>query len=308
MTGPHGVVLIDKPAGPTSHDVVADARRRLGTRQVGHAGTLDPAATGLLVLLCGEGAKLAPYVSGADKAYRAEIVLGRSTDTLDAEGATTASTELAADLAGELRALHEAVGAPAPRIRAAMAAELSRTEQVPPAYSAIKVRGVRSHALARAGRAAELAPRPARARSLRLVGARLAPEPALAIELEVSKGYYVRALARDLGERLGAPTHLASLRRTRSGSFSIDDAVAPSAVDARCVIPCAPAARAVMTAVCLDAEAERRARRGQPVPVGEGAGVPGPVALLDASGEHLIAVAAVAAGIAKVVRGFGLGA
>ncbi len=150
---PAGVVLIDKPPGMTSHDVVSRMRRRLRTKRVGHAGTLDPMATGLLLVLFGEGTKLEPYLSTADKRYRATVAFGRSTDTFDKEGTTVAEVAPTPALVAELRDLERDLRAPAPLLRAALESELARREQFPPAFSAIKVDGVRSHRLARKGAA-----------------------------------------------------------------------------------------------------------------------------------------------------------
>ncbi|HTN87108.1 MAG TPA: tRNA pseudouridine(55) synthase TruB, partial [Sorangium sp.] len=158
---PEGVLVIDKPRGPTSHDVVARLRRALGVKRIGHAGTLDPMASGVLVVLVGEATKLAPYLTAQDKRYTARVALGVGTDTLDADGDVTAAAPLPAWLDAELAALAAASGPPgdaalaalAPRIAAALDAERARRAQTPPAYSAIKVAGQRSYALARAGQA-----------------------------------------------------------------------------------------------------------------------------------------------------------
>jgi tRNA pseudouridine55 synthase len=206
----HGILVVDKPRGPTSHDVVAAARRLLGTRAIGHAGTLDPMASGVLVLLVGEATKLAPYVTSEDKAYCATVAFGRATDTLDAEGTTT-----------EQRAPGTFRLDPA-ALERALVAERARTLQVPPSFSAISVGGVRAHRLSRSGKAVELAERPVAVRSLSLVERR---EDSVTLRVEVSKGYYVRALARDLGAALELPAHLAALSRTASGAYRIADAV-----------------------------------------------------------------------------------
>jgi len=207
--GPNGLLVIDKPRGITSHDAVAQARRLFATRSVGHAGTLDPMATGVLVLLFGEACKLSSYLTADDKTYMTTVRLGVGTDSLDADGVETARVELP-------------VGWPeANQLDLALAAELARTEQIPPSVSAIHDRGVRAHVRARRGESLDLAPRPIAVRSLRLC------ERAgldISLELRVSKGFYVRALARDLGERLGAPAHLTALRRTASGAFTLADA------------------------------------------------------------------------------------
>ena len=255
-----GVVVVDKPQGMTSHDVVARARRLLGTRRIGHAGTLDPMATGVLVLLVGEATKLGPYLTAHDKRYEARVAFGVATDTLDREGKETARADVPAWLARELDAALRA------RLAAAIAAERARTEQIPPAYSAIHVDGERSHDLARKGVAVELPPRPVEAREIEILGASASGSdlPYVDLGLAVSKGYYVRSLARDLGERLGVPAHLAALRRTASGPFAIVDA-RPLDRDAlhAGLVPLDDIARAALPVALLNEEGTLRARRGQ---------------------------------------------
>jgi tRNA pseudouridine55 synthase len=212
----HGIWVVDKPSGPTSHDIVAQARRYLGTRRVGHAGTLDPLATGVLVLLLGEATKLSDVATREDKTYRTEVCFGRSTSSHDADGDTIDERALTP---GWLNV---------ERLEAALELERRRTLQEPPAVSAIKVGGQRAYRLARSGAAPALEPRAIEVRSIRLLRHERGPEGRDTAELElcVSKGYYVRALARDLGVALGAPAHLSSLRRLWSGRFCVDDACA----------------------------------------------------------------------------------
>ncbi len=206
----HGVVVVDKPTGPTSHDVVAAARRHFGTRRVGHAGTLDPMATGVLVLLLGEATKLSSHLTRDVKTYEAVVAFGSSTTTLDAQGTVTRRRPLAAGWLSE-----EA-------LEGALQSELERELQIPPAVSAIKVAGTAAHARVRRGEAVELAPRDVRLHEVRLLRW---DHQQITAELTVSKGYYVRAFARDLGDALGVPAHLAALRRTRSGPFTLAQAV-----------------------------------------------------------------------------------
>lgn len=284
-----GVLVIDKPSGPTSHDVVARLRRALGVKRIGHAGTLDPMASGVLVVLVGEATKLAPYLTAQDKRYTARVVLGVGTDTLDAEGEVTATQPLPPWLDAELDALARAGGPlaggdagdalarTAPRIAAALDAERARRAQTPPAYSAIKVAGQRSYALARAGQAVDLADRPVEVRSLVLTavsrgapgshaGAPAVTTATLDLDLEVSKGYYVRSLARDLGAHLDVPAHLSALRRTASGAFTLDQAVPldASAEAMRAALrPLAEAASASLPVAFLTEHGTRRARLGQ---------------------------------------------
>lgn len=205
-----GLLLVDKPAGWTSHDVVARTRRLAHTRRVGHAGTLDPMATGVLVLGIDKATKLLTFLVGCDKTYTATIRLGQSTITDDAEGEVTQ----AYDVSGLTRAA----------IDAAVAGLTGDIEQVPSAVSAIKVDGVRSYAKVRGGDEVKLAARPVRVSRFDIQGERSAGESRdLDVEVEVSSGTYVRALARDLGAALGVGGHLIALRRTRVGRFGIAD-------------------------------------------------------------------------------------
>lgn len=210
--GTSGLTIVDKPAGITSHDVVSRMRRIANTRRVGHGGTLDPMATGVLVIAIGPATRLLTYVSGADKAYSATIRLGQSTVTDDAEGDVLTS-------AG-------ASGVTEDRLRDELAKLTGDIQQVPSAVSAIKVGGKRSYARVRAGEQVELKPRQVTVTRLDL--RKLArPAPDLVdcdVEVECSTGTYVRAIARDLGSALGVGGHLTALRRTRVGGFSLDDA------------------------------------------------------------------------------------
>ena len=295
---PAGVLVIDKPSGPTSHDVVGKLRRALGTRRVGHAGTLDPMASGVLVALVGEATKLSSYLTLHEKKYTARVALGAGTDTLDREGKVVATAPVPAALLAELEALaRDPLDLErAPSIAAAIAAELARKEQIPPAFSAIQVGGKRSYDLAREGHAPELAPRPVAVRSLAVAGAGASPEaPWLDIALDVSKGYYVRSLGRDLGEHLQVPAHLAALRRTSSGPFTDAEAKAldAPASDLAAALIALPAAvaRALPIAV-LTAEGSVRARQGKrlaaehftTLPPSPADGDEGASAWLDASG------------------------
>jgi tRNA pseudouridine55 synthase len=213
----HGVLVVDKPAGMTSAAVVAIVKRRLGARRVGHTGTLDPMATGVLPLCVGEGTKVAGHLLAEDKAYEGELELGTETDTLDREGQVTRrDPQAAAAITGEALA-------------AAVAAMVGDRLQVPPMYSAIKHGGRRLHQLARAGVEVERSPRPVRidrfeVRELALPRARFA--------VDCSKGTYVRSLVQELGRSLGCGAHLTELRRTRSGSFTLQDAIEPDEITA----------------------------------------------------------------------------
>jgi tRNA pseudouridine55 synthase len=215
-----GGLLIDKPVGWTSHDVVAVIRRQLGTRAVGHAGTLDPFATGLLVVLVGKATRLARFVEGMGKRYRAVVRFGTATDTDDSTGEVVRKREMTA---WPDRAAVEQ-----------LAASMIGTQmQVPPAFSAKHVAGTRSHVLARRGEPVELRPVEVRVDAIDVLS--WSP-PALTIEASVGRGTYVRALARDMGEKIGIPAHCAELRRLAIGTFSVDCAIAPEAVTAAAVL------------------------------------------------------------------------
>jgi tRNA pseudouridine55 synthase len=199
---------VDKPAGLSSHDVVAAVRRARGGARVGHTGTLDPIATGVLPLLVGRATRLARYLAGAHKSYEADVRFGWSTDTCDSTGAPTGPTRPV-----ELDRAH---------LEAALDAFRGTFLQQPPAYSAKKVRGTRAYALARASREVQLDPVQVTVASLHLHG--LAGDTAKLV-LTVSAGFYVRAFAHDLGAALGVGAHLAGLRRTSSGEFNLSQAV-----------------------------------------------------------------------------------
>ncbi len=207
-SGVSGAVIIDKPTGCTSHDVVDQVRRALGTRKVGHAGTLDPDATGVLVLGVGLGTKLLQFTTGADKTYTGEVVFGTETSTLDA--------------AGEVTATYEMDGLTEDRVREAARALTGDIEQVPPMVSAIKVDGKRLHELAREGIEVERKARPVTVHRFEVS----ATEDPLVYELDVScsSGTYIRSLAADLGTALGGGAHLRGLRRTSVGAITIDQA------------------------------------------------------------------------------------
>ena len=209
--GADGLLIVDKPAGWTSHDVVARARRLCGTRKVGHAGTLDPMATGVLVLGVNRATRLLTFLVGCDKTYTATIRLGEATVTDDAEGELTIAT----DASGVTR---EAIGAGALSLTGPI-------QQVPSSVSAIKVRGERAYHRVRQGEDVQLSARPVTVHRLDVLDVRpLGAVVDVDIEVEVSSGTYVRALARDLGAALGVGGHLTALRRTRVGRFDIVDA------------------------------------------------------------------------------------
>jgi len=212
---PEGVLLVDKPRGPTSHDVVGRIRRLYGTRRVGHAGTLDPMATGLLIILVGKATKASAYLMSQDKAYEADLTLGVVTDSQDAEG--------------EVRETNPVPPIGEETIRAAMQGMLGDQYQTPPMHSARKVNGVPLYKLAHKGLEIEREPRFIRVESMDLV--RWSP-PVLTFRTRCTKGTYVRTLGHDLGRKLGPGGHLTALRRTASGAHDVGEAVTLDALDA----------------------------------------------------------------------------
>jgi tRNA pseudouridine55 synthase len=311
------VYIVDKPIGPTSHDVVARARRLLGTRRVGHAGTLDPLASGVLALLSEEATKLSPWLTGSDKHYLAWIAFGASTPTLDAEGPIATR--------GDPSAVDPI------RIERTFRHFLDLHEQVPPRFSAIKRGGTASYEHARAGvDAPPLPARPAGYRSIELLAfgrraelpsafvptpegwrpgspgrafelpAPLDALPTALVALRVAAGTYVRAFARDLGETLGVPAHLAGLVRTRAGSLDLAHATKLEA------LPDAPTTSLTdalsLPIVQLDGRQSERVRQGQRLPVAELSG-DGPAALVDPEGR-LAAIAELSAAGMRLRRVF----
>ena len=203
-----GVLVVDKPVGLTSHDVVQIIRRGTGIRRAGHTGTLDPRASGVLVVLIGPAVRLSEYVSASDKRYQATIRLGSSTDTYDAEGTITGSSPVE-DISEE-------------QFDDILQTFTGEIEQVPPPYSAVKVKGRKAYEMAREGEEVDLQPRTIRVYSLEIL--EWAP-PEVVVDVYCSSGTYVRSLANDLGNALGCGAHLVGLRRTKSGRFTLRDAV-----------------------------------------------------------------------------------
>ncbi len=265
-----GLLLVDKPSGPTSHDVVSVVRRALGIKRVGHAGTLDPFATGLLVVLIGRATRLLPYMDAEPKRYEATVRFGVATDTDDATGNATSETALPSR----------------PAVERAMAELTGDILQQPPAFSAKQVGGRRSYAAARRGELLELAPVGVRVHSWSVRAWR---NDEIDVEVVCSGGTYVRALARDLGRTSGSAAHLSALRRTRSGPFTVAGAssVDDIASGAANVLPPIEAVRS-MPVERLGEDALARVVNGRAVD----ATVAGPrAALVDSAGE-LVAVAA----------------
>jgi tRNA pseudouridine55 synthase len=299
------VIIVDKPAGMTSHDVVARLRRILKQKGVGHAGTLDPLATGVLVLLSGQATKLAQYLTADDKVYSATIRLGVATDSLDADGAVLSEVALASPLLDALARHPE----PTSLLSGALATELARTSQVPPSVSAIHVDGQRAHALARklGAEAVVLPPRAVHVRGLAITGVTVDP-PSIDVELHVDKGYYVRAFARDFAEALGTVGHVSRLRRLASGTFTLADATAVEAAALRPIAMATAATRALPVAR-LTALGVTLARHGKALPADSFESPPArdvATAWLGPDGD-LVAVGHFGgeeAGTGKVARGF----
>jgi tRNA pseudouridine55 synthase len=230
----HGVTVVDKPAGMTSHDVVGVLRRRFGQRQIGHAGTLDPDATGVLVVGIGMATRLLRFVVDSRKRYVGDVVLGTETSTLDA--------------GGEITAVHEMHGVGVDEARRVVAAHLTGDIlQVPPMVSALKVGGRRLHELAREGIEVERLPRPVTVYAFD-VSEGPAPD-VLHIDVECSSGTYIRSLASDLGRLLGGGAHLRDLRRVGVGSFTLDEAAPP---DVSALLPVAAAVRSLPAVIVGD--------------------------------------------------------
>jgi tRNA pseudouridine55 synthase len=272
-TPPAGLVVVDKPAGMTSHDVVARVRRLAGTRKVGHAGTLDPMATGVLVVGIGRATRLLGHLLLTDKAYDATVRLGVTTTTDDAEGEVVRSRPLD--------------GVSEEAVRRALAGMVGEVDQVPSAYSAVKVGGRRAYALARAGQQVELAPRRVRIDALDV---RRVAVPEVDLAVRCSSGTYVRAIARDLGAALGVGGHLTALRRTAVGPFTLADAhTLEQLAGSFAVTPLEDVARVCFPSCDLDEPAARDVRHGRRLatrlPAIERGG--GPVAVFAPDGRFL---------------------
>jgi tRNA pseudouridine55 synthase len=266
MTAPaSGLVVVDKPGGMTSHDVVARIRRLAGTRRVGHAGTLDPMATGVLVVGVEKATRLLGYLTLTEKGYHATIRLGQSTSTDDADG--------------ELTGTAPATGVSAETLAGAITALTGDIEQVPPAVSAVKVNGQRAYRLTRAGAAPDLPPRLVTVHELAVTDVRPAGAEGDLLDLDVtvrcSSGTYIRALARDLGAALGTGGHLTRLRRTRVGGYGLADArTLDQLADKFELVPLAAAAGATFPRRDLSADEARRLAHGARLAAQAGGGRP----------------------------------
>lgn len=248
-----GALLVDKPVGPTSHDIVAQVRKAAGTRRVGHAGTLDPFASGLLLVLLGTATRLSEYLLGLDKAYVATARLGMETTTCDPEG----------EVLGENEAWR---GLGHPEVEAALASFQGEITQEPPAFSSKKIRGEAAHRRARRGEVVEMKEVGVTVHHIQLLD--LHP-PAVTFGLRCSSGTYIRALGRDLGRKLGVGAYLTDLRRTGIGGFSVEDAVTLSQVqdDTRWRERLLSPAQAVshLPAISVGPEDAGRLRHGQDI-------------------------------------------
>ncbi len=227
MNGSDGIILVDKNEGETSYDVVRKAKKAFKTKKAGHAGTLDPFATGLLLILIGQGTKLSDYLMSGVKGYRATMTLGIATDTLDRTGRITVATAVP-DAGPE-------------EIMRAVKGFTGEIEQTPPAYSAINIKGRRAYELARQGIAVDLRKRMVTIHSIDVISVDL---PDITFEVTCSSGTYVRTLAADIGERLGSAAHLKSLRRLSIGGFDVEGALDSRMLDAG-VEDCDPAGRII---------------------------------------------------------------
>jgi tRNA pseudouridine55 synthase len=271
--GPTGLVVVDKEAGWTSHDVVARCRHLFGQRRAGHAGTLDPDATGVLLVGLGRVTRTMRFLSALGKAYEGEVVLGTATTTLDASGEVVGTWDMSSVTLTD--------------VSRAAATLTGRIEQVPPMVSALKVGGRRLHELARAGVEVDRAARPVTVDRLDVSPA---GEPGVyRVTVECSTGTYVRVLAADLGVALGGGAHLRRLRRTRVGSFSVAEARPLGELTTAHVLSPAQALRD-MPQIEVDADEARRIGHGLPLDrTALGVTGPGPWALLDTS-QRLLAV------------------
>ncbi|MEE2569454.1 tRNA pseudouridine(55) synthase TruB [Pseudarthrobacter sp. J64] len=259
-----GLVIVDKPQGWTSHDVVGRMRRLAGTRKVGHAGTLDPMATGVLVVGINKATRLLTYIVGTSKTYTATIRLGQSTITDDAEGEVVSTVS--------------AAGVEDAAVRAGIAALTGEIQQVPSSVSAIKVNGERAYARVRSGEEVKLAARPVTIHRFELSDVRRSTDQQtldLDVTVECSSGTYIRALARDLGAGLGVGGHLTALRRTHVGPYSLDQAhTLEQLAEHLDVLEMSQAARALMPNRELSEEETREISFGRRIAAGPGAGTP----------------------------------
>ncbi len=284
--GPLGILPVDKPVGPTSHDAVSAVRRGLRTRQVGHTGTLDPFASGLLLVCVGAATRLAEYFAPLPKTYVATMRLGESTNTDDHTGEVIASSDAWREVTREA-------------VEAALAEQVGEIQQVPPAFSAKKVDGQRMYDVARRGGEVNLPPVAVTIYAIRVLSVDL---PDIVFEVECGNGTYIRAIARDAGAALGVGGHLRELRRTRIGPHDVERAVTfdelgdAARVAAAMITPAD--ALSHLPRVVADAAGETEIRHGRTLPAPGELRVTGPVAIISADGA-LLAVGESAEGVVR---------
>jgi tRNA pseudouridine55 synthase len=276
-----GLLVIDKPSGPTSHDIVAKVRRATGIKRVGHAGTLDPLATGVVVIGIGRATRLLRYVQESRKEYTARVRFGIATDSLDADGRETSRAPM--PVTGE-------------QVASALSGFRGKIQQTPPMVSAIQVGGRRLHEMARAGEEIERQPRPIEVFKIELVGFESGEFPLATIAVECSTGTYIRVLADDIARVLGGRAHLEALRRTRIGSFGLELALAVEDLD-RWETSLLPLATAVgpMPRLVVNEDQRLRTINGRTL---EAVGMEGPIAVIGPAGD-LIAVYVAGDGVAR---------
>jgi tRNA pseudouridine55 synthase len=277
---PDGLIVVDKPGGMTSHDVVARVRRLAKTRRVGHGGTLDPMATGVLIIGVNRATRLLTYVIGAEKSYAATIRLGEATVTDDAEGEVTATASVA--------------GVTDQAVRAGLAAQTGEIDQVPSAVSAIKINGERAYKRVRDGEDVDIPARRVTVHRLDVLDIRRPPDrDVIDVDVDVtcSSGTYIRAIARDLGRTLGVGGHLTALRRTAVGGFTLAEAATLAELEERSPdvvgLPMADAARRAFPERVATPEEARVLSHGGPLGP---AGIDGPYAVFDQAGALLAIV------------------
>jgi tRNA pseudouridine55 synthase len=284
--GPLGILPVDKPVGPTSHDAVSAVRRALRTRQVGHTGTLDPFASGLLLVCVGAATRLAEYFAPLPKTYVATLRLGQATNTDDHTGEVIASSDAWREVTRE-------------QVEAALAGQVGEIQQVPPAFSAKKVDGQRMYDVARRGGDVDLPPVAVTIYAIRVLSM---DGPDVVFEVECGSGTYIRAIARDVGAALGAGGHLRELRRTRIGPHDVAGAVPVDQLgDAERVAAAmiTPAdALSHLPRVVADARGETEIRHGRTLPAPQDLHVTGPVSIVSAAGA-LLAVGESADGVVR---------
>ena len=280
-SAPQGLLVIDKPSGPTSHDMVSRVRRATAMKRVGHAGTLDPLATGVVVIGIGRATRLLRFVQESSKEYIARVRFGIATDTLDADGRETWKEPMPVAKAA---------------IESALTGFRGKIEQIPPMVSAIQIDGRRLHQLARAGKEVERQPRPVEIYSIEVSGFEDGDFPLATIRIECSKGTYVRVLADDIAKSLGGRAHLEGLRRTRVGTFGLEGSLSPENLEGweGSLLPVSSAV-ASLPRLVIDEAQRIRVSHGRPL---EAPGLDGDIAVVDRAGD-LVGVYRVTDGTAR---------